>query len=89
MNIINNLEQNNYQFANKEQIIKELREELSNERVKKMWSDYYACKKPTCLNCLQWGIKENEYNFCGSDCLVKSWVRYQGQGNLKGKVENY
>ena len=89
LHVLYQLEQSNYQFANKEQIIKELQAELNNEQVKKLWSDYYACKKPTCFSCLQQGIKENEYNFCGSDCLVRSWVRYQGQGNLKGRVENY
>lgn len=73
------LEQSNYQFADKERIVKELCEALNANQVKKMWSDYYSCKKPTCFTCLQKGIKENEYNFCGDNCLVKSWIKYQGR----------
>jgi len=83
LDVLFKLEQNNYHFNDKERIIKELREELNNEQAKKLWSDYYSCKKPTCFTCLQQGIKENEYNFCSSDCLVRNWIKYHGQFNLK------
>jgi len=70
--VLYQLEQSSCQFTDKEQIIKELRAELNGKQVKKLWSDYYSCKKPTCFTCLQQGIQENEYSFCGSDCLVRS-----------------
>jgi hypothetical protein len=88
LNALCQLEQSNYQFTDKEQTIKELWEELNNKQTK-LWSNYYSCKKPTCLSCLQQGIKENEYNFCGDNCLVKSWIQYHGQVNLKERTESH
>lgn len=38
-----------------------------------LWGDFYNCKKPYCLACIQAGIKETEYKFCGDNCLVKHW----------------
>ncbi len=39
-----------------------------------LWSDHFTCKKPWCSTCIQAGIKENEYKFCGSGCIVNSWT---------------
>jgi len=83
------LRQSNHQFTDKERIVEELRAELNAKQVKKLWSDYYSCKKPTCLTCLQHGTKENEYNFCGDGCLVRSWIKYHGKVNLKERTENH
>ncbi|CAG8702775.1 43642_t:CDS:2 [Gigaspora margarita] len=54
LNTLCRLEQSNYQFTDKEQVIKELRKELNSKQ-------------------------ENEYNFCGDNCLVKYWIKYQDQ----------
>jgi hypothetical protein len=43
------------------------------------WSEYYTCKKPHCISCLQAGIKEGDYRFCSEGkaapdnykCIVK------------------
>jgi len=37
------------------------------EEKKHIWKDYYACRKPRCLNCQQQGINENEYKFCSTE----------------------
>jgi len=39
-----------------------------------LWSNYYTCKKPHCFACIQTGIKETEYKFCGDNCSVQNWI---------------
>lgn len=39
-----------------------------------LWSNYFTCKKPYCFTCIQAGIKENEYKFCGEACSVQNWL---------------
>jgi hypothetical protein len=56
-----------------------------NKQNPKLWADYYVCKKPYCVSCANSGIKEQSYQFCGDNCLVKSWIKYHGHNNLKNK----
>jgi len=39
-----------------------------------LWSNFFTCKKPWCYTCIQYGIKETEYKFCGENCSVKYWI---------------
>jgi len=38
------------------------------------WNNYFTCKKPYCQNCINLGIKENQYKFCGENCLIQHWI---------------
>ena len=51
---------------------KRAKQSISTELL--LWSDYFTCKKPYCFTCVQAGIKENEYKFCGSGCIVNPWT---------------
>ena len=38
-----------------------------NNNQKRLWKDYYPTLKPHCTNCLQQGIKTDEYTFCSTE----------------------
>ena len=51
-----------------------------------LWIALFTCKKPYCVTCSQYGIKETEYKFCGEDCSVKYWLSIYAK--VYGKKEN-
>lgn len=84
LNLLDQLEQSSLQFTSKEIIIKELRTELN----KWLWANYYVGKKPTCPACVSLEIKDQEYKFCGENCLVSSWIEYHGHNYLAKKTNS-
>lgn len=53
-----------------------------------LWNNFFTCKKPWCSVCIQAGIKETEYKFCGENCSVKYWLSIYEKTYFKKERES-